>query len=230
MFAGGSQNVSSLFAGGSQNVSSLIPGGSQNVSSLFAGGSQRPSIRLNMITGIRIFHHSAASRFPQETDKKAAQDKLSHVDEQGKASMVDVDHKPESTRVATAQGKVFLGPVAFRRVLENKIKKGDVLTVAQLAGIQAAKQTGYLIPLCHPLLLSMIKVDLKPCSTQEAILITATVKCSGKTGVEMEAITAVSIAACTVYDMCKAVNKGIEIGEIKLIQKQGGMGGDYRSP
>lgn len=152
---------------------------------------------------------------------------LTHTNESGKARMVDVSQKSDTERVAVARGKVLLGPLAYTLVLENKMKKGDVLAVAQIAGINAAKQTGYLIPLCHPLLLHSIKVDLQLEEGDQSLVITSTVKCNGKTGVEMEAIMAVSVAACTVYDMCKAVDKGIVIQSISLVSKSGGKSGFY---
>eukprot|EP00842_Homolaphlyctis_polyrhiza_P000892 jgi/Hompol1/1803/HPOL_000511-RA len=161
---------------------------------------------------------------PSATDSS----QLTHVGADGRASMVDVSDKIETKRTATACGRVQLGQHAFDLVLNNNNSKGDVLTVAQIAGIQAAKQTGYLIPLCHPLLLSKIKVHLELDPKEHAVVIEATVTCTGKTGVEMEAMMAVSVAACTVYDMCKAVNKGIVISDIRLVSKSGGKGGDFK--
>jgi cyclic pyranopterin phosphate synthase len=141
--------------------------------------------------------------------------------------MVNVGSKEITSRKATAQGRINLGETAFKLVLQNSIKKGDVLTVAQIAGINAAKQTGYLIPLCHPIVLTHIKVKLEPEPQTSCIIITSTVECFGKTGVEVEAIMAVSVACCTVYDMCKAVDKGIVIEDIRLISKSGGVSGTY---
>lgn len=153
--------------------------------------------------------------------------KLTHTDAEGKASMVAVGHKQITDRKAIAQGRVLLGKEAFDLVIRNQIKKGDVFGVAKIAGISAAKQTGYMIPLCHPLLLTHISVDITPDHPNHAIIVTATVECCGKTGVEVEAIMAVSVACCTVYDMCKAVNKGISIDSVRLLFKSGGKSGDY---
>lgn len=152
---------------------------------------------------------------------------LTHINDQGHASMVSVGHKEISHRSAVAQARVLLGSTAFKLVISNKIKKGNVFTVAQLAGINAAKQTGYLIPLCHPLMLTHVKVDLEPEVETNAIIITARVECRGQTGVEVEAIMAASVAACTVYDMCKAVNKGIVIENVHLVSKDGGQSGSF---
>ena len=143
--------------------------------------------------------------------------KFSHVDKKGKAKMVDVGHKPDSKRTAIAKGSIFLAKETIKLIKDNKMKKGDVLTVAKNAGIQAVKRASDLIPLCHPLLLNNIEVDCEIIHNQ--IDVTSKVECAGKTGVEMEALTAVSVAILTVYDMCKAVDKEMEIGEIKLCQK-----------
>jgi len=143
--------------------------------------------------------------------------KFSHVDKKGKAKMVDVGHKPDSKRTAIAKGSIFLAKETIKLIKDNKMKKGDVLTVAKIAGIQAVKRASDLIPLCHPLLLNNIEVDCEIIHNQ--IDVTSKVECAGKTGVEMEALTAVSVALLTVYDMCKAVDKEMEIGEIKLCQK-----------
>jgi cyclic pyranopterin phosphate synthase len=142
---------------------------------------------------------------------------LSHVDDQGRARMVDVGHKPDQRRVARASGKIRLAPATVRLVAENSIKKGDVLAVAEIAGVQAAKRTADLIPLCHTLFVSGIKVAAK--LDDEGVTVTAEVSCTGPTGVEMEALTAVSVALLTVYDMCKAVDKGMVIGDIVLLEK-----------
>jgi molybdenum cofactor biosynthesis protein MoaC len=141
--------------------------------------------------------------------------------------MVNVANKTPTTRTAIARGTVLLGKEAYLAVSENKLKKGDVLTVAKISGIQAAKQTSNLIPLCHPLMLSHISCDLVLVPETFAVEITSSVTCQGKTGVEMEAIMSVSVAACTVYDMCKAINKGIVITDIHLVSKTGGKSGDY---
>ena len=153
-------------------------------------------------------------------------DSLTHLDEQGRVKMVDVGGKPVTDREATARGHVTVQPETLRLIKEGLMKKGDVLTVAQLAGIMGAKQTSNLIPLCHPLPLNQIQVELGLNETANQIDISATVSTSAKTGVEMEALTAVSIAALTVYDMCKAVDRGVRIEAIRLVRKTGGQSGD----
>jgi cyclic pyranopterin phosphate synthase len=155
---------------------------------------------------------------------------LTHIDEQGKAAMVDVGHKPDSERVAVARGSVIMQPETLQLIIDGNLKKGDVLTVAQLAGIMAAKKTGHLIPLCHPLLLEHIDVLCTPNPGESRVDIEATVRLHGKTGVEMEALTAVSIAALTIYDMAKAVDRGMHLTDIRLVSKSGGQSGDYSSP
>jgi cyclic pyranopterin phosphate synthase len=152
---------------------------------------------------------------------------LSHVDAHGKASMVDVSSKPSSTRVAIASGKVRLGPDAFQLVSKNQLSKGDVLAVAKIAGIQGAKQTGNLIPLCHNIMLTNVQVNLELNKEENVVEITSEVSSVGTTGVEMEALTAVSVAALTVYDMCKAVSKDVVISDIQLDSKKGGKSGDW---
>ena len=144
--------------------------------------------------------------------------------------MVDVSEKPETAREAAAAGCVIMSPDTLRLAVSGTGKKGDVLTTARLAGIMAAKRTHELIPLCHPLPLTGIDVDLTPDESRNAINITATVRTTAKTGVEMEALTAVSVAALTVYDMLKAAQKDIHITDIRLIHKTGGMSGDYFAP
>ena len=144
-------------------------------------------------------------------------DKLSHVDDQGRANMVDVGDKKPQRRRAVACGVILLSDVTLKSVKDNLMKKGDVLAVAEIAGIQAAKQTSNLIPLCHPLMLD--KVDVKLNLTDKGIVAKSEIRCIGRTGVEMEALTAVSVALLTVYDMCKAVDKNMQIGEIKLLEK-----------
>lgn len=144
-------------------------------------------------------------------------DKFSHTDKKGKAKMVNVGTKPDVKRLAIAKGTIKLAKQTIKLIKANQLKKGDVLAVAKIAGIQAAKQTSSLIPLCHPLLLTGIDVDFE--IKADKIAIEAKVECTGKTGVEMEALTAVSVAALTIYDMCKAVDKNMEIGEIYLWQK-----------
>lgn len=142
---------------------------------------------------------------------------FSHIDDQGRARMVDVSHKPGQERSATARGSIALQPETIRLIRENQVKKGDVLTVAQIAGIQGGKRTSELIPLCHPLPITSIDVKLELKAGE--VEATATAKCIGQTGVEMEALTAVSTALLTVYDMCKAVDKTMKIGGITLIEK-----------
>jgi len=152
--------------------------------------------------------------------------KLSHLDESGRAHMVDVSAKPDTERTATARGEILLKPETLALVQQGLMKKGDVLTVAQIAGIQAAKKTSELIPLCHPLPISQIAVELEVDPALPGVQIKATVKTTGKTGVEMEALTAVSVAALTVYDMVKAVEKTGRIQNIRLVEKHGGQSGD----
>lgn len=143
--------------------------------------------------------------------------KFSHTDDKGKANMVDVGEKPVQRRQAIAKGTIFLSEEAIVLIRENQMKKGDVLTVAEIAGIQAAKQTSSLIPLCHPLQLT--KVEVKTHLSSKGVEVQSTAICNGQTGVEMEALTAVSVALLTIYDMCKAVDKNMMIGEISLIEK-----------
>ena len=153
---------------------------------------------------------------------------LSHVNAKGQAQMVDISLKQESSRTAKASARVYLGKEAFLQVAANTIKKGDVLGVAKIAGITAAKNTGFTIPLCHPLLLSQISVEMELVEESHAVLISSQVSCIGKTGVEIEALHAVSVAALTVYDMCKAVSKSIKISDIQLEEKTGGKSKDYK--
>ena len=154
--------------------------------------------------------------------------KLTHLDDEGNAVMVDVSDKVISERTATAKGSVFMQRETMELILAEGVKKGDVLSVAQLAGIMAAKKTPDLIPLCHPLSLSSVKVDLVCDPNRNAVDITAKCKLAGKTGVEMESLTAVTVAALTVYDMCKAVDRGMRLSDIRLVQKGGGKSGNYR--
>lgn len=177
-------------------------------------------------------HHS--SRVHSDTDSKClssgslpASDQLTHVDSEGRAAMVDVGRKPDTERVAVASALVLLGPVAFELVRQNQLKKGDALMVAQLAGIQAAKLTSQLIPLCHQVALSHVQVQLELDSTRHAVAIQATCRARGPTGVEMEALTSASVAALSLYDMCKAVSRDIVVREVKLISKTGGQRGDF---
>jgi len=152
--------------------------------------------------------------------------KLSHLDESGRARMVDVGHKPITERVAIAKGEVHMQLETLELIQQGALKKGDVFSVAQLAGVMAAKRTADLIPLCHPLPLNQILVDVKPVPALTGVEITATVRTSAKTGVEMEALTAVSVAALTVYDMAKAAEKTMRIENIRLVEKRGGQSGD----
>jgi cyclic pyranopterin phosphate synthase len=153
--------------------------------------------------------------------------KLSHFDEKGRARMVNVGGKPVTQREAVASGLVLMKPSTLRRILDRKIEKGDVLAVARLAGILAAKRTGEMIPLCHPLGIESVEVEFSPDPERSEIRIESRVKCSGKTGVEMEALAASAMAALTIYDMCKAVDRGMVIGDIKLLKKSGGKSGLY---
>ena len=156
-------------------------------------------------------------------------DKLSHIDSAGKAKMVDVSSKKESLRTATAYGEVIVSEKVFRKIKENDIEKGDVLSISKYAGIQAAKKTSELIPLCHNIFITKVDVDLKLNDKKQIVEITSFAKTTAKTGVEMEALTAVSTAALTVYDMCKALDNSIQITNIKLLTKTGGKSGDYRA-
>jgi cyclic pyranopterin phosphate synthase len=155
--------------------------------------------------------------------------KLSHIDAEGKAVMVDVSDKDVTERTASAAGSVLMAAETMRLVQEGGVKKGDVLSVARLAGIMGAKKTPELIPLCHPLALNAIDVDLVLDPERNAIDITATCRVVGRTGVEMEALTAVAVAALTIYDMCKAVDRGMRLTDIRLVRKSGGRSGDYRA-
>jgi cyclic pyranopterin phosphate synthase len=152
--------------------------------------------------------------------------KLTHVDADGKVEMVDVGSKSETVRTAVAQGEVKMKPETLKLISEGASKKGDVLTVAKIAGIQGAKRTFELIPLCHPLALSHIDIDLELDGSIPGVRITATTSVNGKTGVEMEALTAVSVAALTIYDMAKAVEKTMVIQKVRLLEKHGGQSGD----
>jgi cyclic pyranopterin monophosphate synthase len=154
---------------------------------------------------------------------------LTHLDESGRAKMVDVGHKPESERVAMARGAVTMQPATLDLIIRGNVKKGDVLTVAQLAGVMAAKRTGDLIPLCHSLNLTHIEVRCTPNAAQSRIDIEAVVRVRGQTGVEMEALTAVSVAALTIYDMAKAVDRRMRLTDIRLVAKEGGQSGPYRA-
>lgn len=153
---------------------------------------------------------------------------LTHVDSKGKANMVDISSKNETERTASAFAEVSVSSKLLRQIKKNELEKGDVLSVAKIAGIQAAKRTPELIPLCHNILISKIDLDLKLNSKNNTVEIISYAKTVSRTGIEMEALTAVSVAALTVYDMCKAVDKSIIIKEIKLLTKTGGKSGDYK--
>ena len=152
---------------------------------------------------------------------------LTHFDAKGDAVMVDVAAKPVTERVAVAGGSIVMRPETLARIRVGQIAKGDVLAVARLAGIMAAKKTGDLIPLCHPIGLDAVSLDFALDEARSAVDITATCKVHGRTGVEMEAMCAVSVAALTIYDMCKAIDRGMHIGEVRLLRKSGGKSGDF---
>ncbi len=150
---------------------------------------------------------------------------LTHLDEKGRARMVDVTEKDDTLRQATARGTVIMHPATFQRIMAGGIEKGEVLGVARLAGIMGAKRTAELIPLCHPLNITNVEIAFKPIETEHRIEIEAQARLQGRTGVEMEALTAVAIAALTIYDMCKAVDREMVISDIHLVEKQGGKSG-----
>ena len=153
--------------------------------------------------------------------------KLTHLDATGQARMVDVGQKDETERVAVARGSVKMAPETLQLIIEGNMKKGDVLGVAQLAGIMAAKRTSDLIPLCHPLLLTKVDVTCSPNQTTNCVDIEATVRLRGKTGVEMEALTAVSVAGLTIYDMTKAVDRQMQLINVRVVRKEGGKSGNW---
>ena len=155
--------------------------------------------------------------------------RLSHLDAQGNAHMVDVSDKDVTARSATASALVKMRPETLTLILEGKAKKGDVLATARIAGIMAAKKTHELIPLCHPLMISKVSVEFAPDTEHSVIAVTATVKVEGKTGVEMEALTACSVACLTLYDMCKSVDRAMTITDLRLIEKSGGKSGHFRA-
>jgi cyclic pyranopterin phosphate synthase len=156
-------------------------------------------------------------------------EKLTHIGASGEAHMVDVGGKAETERTAVATGSVSMKPETLQMILAGNAKKGDVLGTARIAGIMAAKRTHELIPLCHPLLLTKVNVDIEPDETLPGLRVTALARVTGKTGVEMEALTAASVACLTIYDMAKAVDRGMVISGIRLIEKTGGKSGDYRA-
>lgn len=159
----------------------------------------------------------------------AARKKLTHLDDKGAARMVDVSEKPVTSRSATAKGRVTMKAATLKLIVGDGLKKGNAIEVARLAGIMAAKKTSDLIPLCHPLAISKVEVELRPDRKANAVEVEATVKVSGQTGVEMEALTAVSVACLTLYDMAKAVDRGMKVGDIRLTKKSGGKSGDYEA-
>ena len=152
---------------------------------------------------------------------------LSHLDEQGRARMVDVGEKENTHRIAIARGSIHMHAETLSLILEDKIEKGDVFLVARVAGIMAAKKTSELIPMCHPLNITAVEIELSPQQNPCRVDIEASVRVSGKTGVEMEAMTAVSVAGLTIYDMCKAVDREMSIAEIRLVKKSGGKSGTF---
>ena len=152
---------------------------------------------------------------------------LSHLDEQGRARMVDVSEKEVTSRIAIARGSIHMRAETLSLILEDKIEKGDVFSVARVAGIMAAKKTSELIPMCHPLNITSVEIELSPQRDPCRVDIEASVRVSGKTGVEMEAMTAVSVAGLTIYDMCKAVDREMSIAEIRLVKKSGGKSGTF---
>ena len=153
---------------------------------------------------------------------------LTHLDQDGRASMVDVGHKDTTSREAVAEGSVYMAPATLAAIRDGAVPKGDVLSSARIAGIMAAKRTPDLIPLCHPLPLTKIAIDFQIDEAESRVIITATLRCRGQTGVEMEALTAVSVAALTIYDMAKALEKTMSIGRVQLLQKRGGKSGDWQ--
>ncbi|CAD5108995.1 cyclic pyranopterin monophosphate synthase MoaC [Zestomonas carbonaria] len=154
---------------------------------------------------------------------------LTHLDSQGRANMVDVTDKAQTSREAVAEARVRMRPETLQMIVDGEHPKGDVFAVARIAGIQAAKKTSDLIPLCHPLLLTSVKVELQA-DGEDAVRIRSCCKLAGQTGVEMEALTAASVAALTIYDMCKAVDRGMVIEAVRLLEKSGGASGHFRAP
>lgn len=177
------------------------------------------ALRMRLPAGWLAMPEEPAGR-PEETAPS-----LTHLDAHGQARMVDVGAKPDTRREAIARGSVLMQPETLRLITDGAIPKGDVLATARIAGIMAAKRTAELIPLCHPLLLAHVGVELTPDAESNAVTIEATVRSAGKTGVEMEALMAVSVAALTIYDMCKAADRGMRIGDVRLAEKRGGKSG-----
>ena len=155
---------------------------------------------------------------------------LTHIDAQGRARMVDVSGKPSSAREAVAEGRVVMAPATLELAVGGRAKKGDVFAVAELAGVMAAKRTADLIPLCHPLALSKVEVAVEPAADGSGLHVTARVRTTGPTGVEMEALTAASVACLTLYDMLKAADRGMRIEGVRVLEKSGGASGDWRAP
>ncbi|MGA8967996.1 MAG: cyclic pyranopterin monophosphate synthase MoaC [Pseudolabrys sp.] len=172
---------------------------------------------------------TAARTVPEQSVPTPAPSPLTHIDQRGEARMVDVTEKGATDRVAIAEGRVIMRKETLDLVLEGNAMKGDVLGAARLAGIMAAKRTHGLIPLCHPLPLTKIEIDINPEHALPGFLVRATVKVTAKTGVEMEALTAVSIACLTIYDMVKAAERGVQISSIRLLHKSGGKSGEWRA-
>ena len=162
-----------------------------------------------------------------ERDSRRDEPKLSHVDDAGRVRMVDVGDKPVTERVAVARGHIAIGEPALRAIRDGRVAKGDPLQAARLAGVMAAKKTAELVPLCHPLMLSQVAIDLQ--ALDDGYRIEARVRTAGRTGVEMEALTAVSVAALTIYDMVKAIDQRMVIGSIRLVKKTGGRSGDFNA-
>ena len=156
--------------------------------------------------------------------------RLTHIDEQGRAVMVDVSGKPETVRRAVARGRIVMAEATRRRILDGDVKKGDVLGLAEIAGIMAAKRTSDLIPLCHPLPLSHVRLSITPGTEPDSLEIEAECRTSGRTGVEMEALTAVTVAGLALYDMCKSIDRAMYITDIRLTLKDGGKSGPYHAP
>ena len=164
------------------------------------------------------------------TDHSPLTTDWSHIDAQGRANMVDVGAKPTSERQAVARGCVYMQAATLQAIVDQEISKGDVLQVARIAGIMAAKQTSSLIPMCHPLEITHVKVDLQPDAAAACVRLEATVRTVGRTGVEMEALTAVTVAGLTVYDMCKSLDRQMRLGDVELLSKSGGKSGRYTHP
>jgi cyclic pyranopterin monophosphate synthase len=169
------------------------------------------------------------ARKPSRGDPSKGGTALTHIDASGEARMVDVSAKPATERTAVAEGRVVMSKATLALIISGDAKKGDVLGTARVAGIMAAKRTSDLIPLCHPLTLSNVTLDISPDNTLPGCIVRATVKVTGPTGVEMEALTAVSVACLTIYDMIKAVERGIRIEGVHLVEKKGGKSGRYRA-